>query len=232
VYVVTHGWHTGVALRAADIDFARWPLPRPARAPYIEVGWGDRDYYPARGFNAWYAFKALFWPTASVLHVVGFDEPPARAFASSDVVELRVARAGFERLLDYIASSFEPGAEPIAPGLYGRGGFYPSRETFHLFKTCNVWVARALREAGIDVAPSLLPEGLMAQLRQLSAQLPGPPGWPHAPQGAGAAASALGEANTESFFSSSAPAQRAQAGCSPPRTRVSKSWPQERQRYS
>jgi len=42
----------------------------------VEVGWGDRDYYPAPGFNVWYAFKAVAWPTPSVLHVTGFDDPP------------------------------------------------------------------------------------------------------------------------------------------------------------
>ena len=168
VYVVTHGWHTGLAMRAADIDFARWrPLPHPARASYIEIGWGDRDYYPAPGFNLWYGFKALAWPTPSVLHVTGFNEPPARYFPASEVVELRLARAGFERLLAYITASFEPDPVPTAPSLYASGAFYPSREKFHLFKTCNVWVARALREAGIEVRSSLTTEGLMSQLRPL-----------------------------------------------------------------
>jgi uncharacterized protein (TIGR02117 family) len=168
VYVVTHGWHTGIAMRAADIDFARWrPLPHPARARYIEIGWGDRDYYPAPGFNLWYGFKALAWPTPSVLHVTGFDEPPARYFSASEVVELRLSPSGFERLLAYITASFEAEAAPIAPSLYASGAFYPSREKFHLFKTCNVWVARALRAAGIEVRSSLTTEGLMAQLRPI-----------------------------------------------------------------
>jgi uncharacterized protein (TIGR02117 family) len=168
VYVVTHGWHTGLAMRAADIDFMRWrPLPHPARAKYIEIGWGDRDYYPTPGFNLWYAFKALAWPTPSVLHVTGFNEPPARYFSASEVVELGVSRTGFEHLLAYITASFEPEAAPIAPSLYASGAFYPSREKFHLFKTCNVWVARALRAAGIEVRSSLTTEALMAQLRPI-----------------------------------------------------------------
>lgn len=166
MYVASHGWHTGLAMQASDIDFARWPaLPHPARAAYLEVGWGDRDYYPAPRFNLWYGFKALFWPTPSVLHVAGFDEPPQRYFPASEVIELRIPRAGFERLLAYITSSFEPHAAPLAPSLYASGAFYPSHEKFHLFNTCNVWVARGLREAGIDVRPSLTTEGLMAQLR-------------------------------------------------------------------
>lgn len=104
-------------------------------------------------------------PTASVLHVTGFDDPPRRYFPASEVVELRISRSGFERLLAYIASSFEPRAAPVAPALYASGAFYPSREKFHLFNTCNVWVARGLREAGIEVRSSITTEGLMSQLR-------------------------------------------------------------------
>jgi lipoprotein NlpI len=35
---------------------------------------------------------------------------------------------------------------------------------------CNVWVARALRAAGIEVRSSLTTEGLLAQLRPLSSR--------------------------------------------------------------
>jgi uncharacterized protein (TIGR02117 family) len=169
VYVVSHGWHTGLAMHAADIDFERWrPLPHPAGAAYVEVGWGDRDYYPAPGFNVWYAFKAVAWPTPSVLHVTGFDDPPARRFPESEVIELRLAPAAIERLLAYIAGSLAPEPHPLAPALYGKGAFYPSRDKFHLFNTCNVWVARALREAQVDVRSALTTEGLLAQLRMIS----------------------------------------------------------------
>lgn len=173
VYVITHGWHTGVAMRTADVDFAPWPkLPLPATR-YLEVGWGDRDFYPAPGFNLWYAFKALAWPTPGVLHVVGFDEPPARRFPQSEVLELRLARAAFDRLLSHIGASFEPNPAPIAPGLYARGAFYPSRDEFHLSRTCNVWVAQALRAAHVDIAPALTTEGLLAQLRPIAARCAG-----------------------------------------------------------
>jgi len=54
-------------------------------------------------------------------------------------------------------------------GLYGRSRFYASRERFHLFKTCNVWVATALREAGLPLTPTLTvsADALMARLRAL-----------------------------------------------------------------
>lgn len=56
------------------------------------------------------------------------------------------------------------------PGLCGRSRFCASREQFHLFKTCNVWVATAQQAAGVQVTPALTltTERLMAQLRPLA----------------------------------------------------------------
>lgn len=154
IYVVSHGWHTGVALERRHAAGRAWPEVERFATTYVEAGWGDRDFYMAPGFNAWYALKAIAWPTASVVHVAGFDEHPARRFPSSEVVELRVTRAGLDALVDYIAASFsrpagEQAAEPLARGLYGTASaFYPSALKFHLFRTCNVWTAGALRAAG------------------------------------------------------------------------------------
>jgi hypothetical protein len=55
----------------------------------------------------------------------------------------------------------------MGPGQYGDSRFYPSLENFHLFKTCNVWVAETLRAAGLDVSPlaALGTESLFVQAR-------------------------------------------------------------------
>ncbi|MGQ0654160.1 MAG: DUF2459 domain-containing protein [Betaproteobacteria bacterium] len=171
IYVVRHGWHTGIALPRAEVP--RGALPEAAhfaQAKYIEIGWGDRDFYMSPGFNVWYAVKALFWPTASVLHLVGLERVPSEEFR--DVAELRVTRAGFRALLDYVSSSFErPASEavlPLGPGLYGTSAFYPSHEHFHLFKTCNVWIARGLRSAGLPIASAISADDIMAQAGRLS----------------------------------------------------------------
>jgi uncharacterized protein (TIGR02117 family) len=174
IYVISHGWHTGIALARADVPPGRWPeAAHFARTAYLEAGWGDRDFYMAPGFNAWYGFKALFWPTASVVHLAGFDAHPQRAFPASEVVELRVTRRGLDGLIGYLSASFErqgrSEAAPLGPGLYGvASAFYPSREKFHLFKTCNVWTARALRAAGIAIDSGLTTESIMAQARLIA----------------------------------------------------------------
>ena len=156
----------------------RWPESAHfARFTYLEAGWGDRDYYMAPAFNAWYGFKALFWPTASVLHLAGFDRPPEREFPGSEVVELGLTREGLGGLLAYLDASFERqgrnAAVPLGPGLYGASAFYPSHEKFHLFRTCNVWTARALQAAGVPVDPgaSIGTEGIMAEARRFARQM-------------------------------------------------------------
>jgi uncharacterized protein (TIGR02117 family) len=173
LYVVSHGWHTGIVLRRSDVHAGRWPEAADfPESDYLEVGWGDRDYYRASDPGPWLALKAALWPTPGVLHVVGFRGPVAAYFPASEVVTLDVTESGFERLNALIGASHERDASgrsvPLGPGLYGQGRFYASRERFHLFRTCNVWTAQALVAAGIDVSPeqSLTANGLLTQLRE------------------------------------------------------------------
>jgi len=181
VHVVNHGWHTGLVLRAGDVSAAAWPVKADfPEATYVEVGWGDRAYYRAADPGAWLALKAVAWPTPGVLHVVAVDSTLEGFFAFtgiSESIEIGVSSAGLQRLLDHLRSGHEldDAGRPmtLGPGLYGHSRFYASRERFHLFKTCNVWVATALQAAGVPVTPAaaITASRLMAQLRPL-AQVP------------------------------------------------------------
>lgn len=156
VYLVSHGWHTGVVVRAGDVPAGRWPERADfPLAEYLEVGWGDRDYYRSTTFSPWIVFKAAFWPTDSVLHVVGFRGPVEVYFPDSEVVRISVSRPGLDRLIDFIHASTlrdeAPRAVTLGPGLYGDSRFYPSPKNFHLLRTCNIWSAQALRATGFPV---------------------------------------------------------------------------------
>ena len=160
IHVVGHGWHTGIVVRRDDIPPQLWPEKSdfPA-ATFLEVGWGDRDFYMRVQNTPWLALKAAFRSEGSVLHVAGFDRPVADEFPASNVIELRVARRDFERLVQYVhdahARTVHPRVEPLAAGLYGDSRFYPAHERFHLFNNCNVWTARALQAAGFPLHPRL-----------------------------------------------------------------------------
>lgn len=172
IYVVRQPWHTGIVVLAADVPANAWLARRDfPDAAYLEVGWGDRAYYQAADPGVWLGLRALFWPTPGVLHVAAFNGPVERTFGSTEILELRVSARGLARLVEVVRDSHELDASgrPIAlgPGLYGASRFYASRETFHLFKTCNVWTASVLLEAGIPVSPGLAfsAGNLMTQLR-------------------------------------------------------------------
>lgn len=154
VHLVRHGWHAGRVLKVADLPDTS-PLVRDfADAEHIEIGWGDRDYYRAADPSAWMAMRALFWPTPSALHIVGFRGTPQAYFAESEVAPLTVPQSGFDRLHARLRESFELDATGnpmvLGPGLYGRSRFYASLESFHLFKTCNAWTAEVLRAAAMQ----------------------------------------------------------------------------------
>jgi uncharacterized protein (TIGR02117 family) len=159
IYLVNHGWHAGIVLRRADIPDNIWP--KPGNFPdmeYLEVGWGDMDYYQIPDPHLGFILKAALLPTASVLHIVGFNGHVPAYFPYSGIIRIELSSAGFERLSRTIASSFAldkaGNTTSLSPGRYGNSRFYLSRETYHLFNTCNVWTARALRTAGLPITPA------------------------------------------------------------------------------
>lgn len=160
VFLVAHGWHSGMVIKRADIPVDLLPergdFPQ---AEYLELGWGERDFYRAPEVGFWLTLKAALWRNASVLHVVGFDGQVTHYFPQAEILQLDLSESSFLALIRYIDASFArgdaPSAAALGAGLYGDSKFYASGETFHLFKTCNVWLARALRAAGLDMTPSL-----------------------------------------------------------------------------
>ena len=159
IYLVSHGWHAGIVIKRTDIPAGIWPQHNEfPGAEYLEVGWGDKDYYMTPNPGLGITLKAGFLPTASVLHIVGFHGPVTDYFPRSKVIRIDLSEAGFRRLCHYLENSYALDetdlSQPLGPSLYGDGKFYLSRETYHAFNTCNAWTARALREAGCPITPA------------------------------------------------------------------------------
>ncbi|MBI3028018.1 MAG: DUF2459 domain-containing protein [Candidatus Rokubacteria bacterium] len=173
VYVLSHGWHTGIAVRRADVPPGLWPEHGDfAGSEFVEVGWGDRDFYQAQEGTSGLALRAAVWSRASVLHVVGFNGAVGRAFPGSDVVELGVSARGLERLSAFIEDAYARDAAgramPLGPGQAPVSRFYVARETYYLWRTCNTWTARVLRAAGVPITPlyAITAGNVMYQVRR------------------------------------------------------------------
>lgn len=173
IYVLSHGWHTGIAVLQSDVPENVWPERRDfVGKKYLEVGWGDEAFYTASEVTFAMALRAAFTPTRSVLHVVGFDAPVEQFFSGSEVVAVQISHQDLLNLLDYIdaAAARKDGmvASALGPGIYGTSRFYPANGTYSLIYNCNTWVAEALVRAGLPVESrrSGTAGGLMRQVRQ------------------------------------------------------------------
>ena len=156
IYVINHGWHTGIAVRRADIPEGVWPEHRDIPASeYVEVGWGARDFYIAPEGTLWLALKAVFWPTPGVLHVIWVDGPVQQFFRQREIVEILVSDRGFHQLAVFIGDAYAKDGSGrtivVGRGQYANSRFYVAREKYFLLKTCNTWTARALRSAGLPI---------------------------------------------------------------------------------
>jgi uncharacterized protein (TIGR02117 family) len=184
IYLVSHGWHAGVVIERVDIPDGVWGEHKRdfSQSKYLEVGWGDQAFYQTPEPTLGMKLKAVLFPTKSVLHIVGFNDPVHSYFPNSEIIEIALSYEGFEQLCKYIEQSYakdERGeSQPLGPGLYGNSKFYQSRESYHGFKTCNVWTARALRAAGCPVTPVRLikVESLMSRARTFGKVIQSKPG--------------------------------------------------------
>ncbi len=174
VHVISNDWHTGIVVARADLPPGRLPEAADfADAWFLEFGWGGREYYPSPRPGLGTTLAAALAPTPAVMHLAGLGAPPEEVYPSSEVLVIRLTAGGFDRLVAEIDASFERlaggRAEPVAPGLYRDSRFYPAHGRFHLFNTCNTWIARMLAAGGVVLSPSgvITAEHLMYRLRDL-----------------------------------------------------------------
>ncbi len=176
VYVIDHGKHTGLALPITDIPAELIPeLADFLYADYLEIGWGDRDYYQTKDPSLWLTLKAGVWPTTSVLHVDGVHGDLQDYFPGAEVARLTLSRDAFEQLVRYVHRSFDrqvkPQVWPQQRGYYPDSWFYPAHGRFYIFYTCNGWIAEALESSGLPMGwpYPITSDQLMVRIRQLIA---------------------------------------------------------------
>jgi len=173
VYVVSNGWHGALVLERALVA-GRIPEAADVEGPWLELGWGDREYYPSPDPGIGAALSAVMVPTPAVMHLAGLEGPPQSVYPALETVAVPVGETGLDRLVEGLDAAFDRGgaerAAPSGPGLYGASFFYPAHGSFHLFHTCNTWIAERLAAARPELSADgiVTADALMARVRELA----------------------------------------------------------------
>ncbi len=159
LYIVSHGWHTGLILSGQALNEAVPELENRFGTPaFYEIGWGDSGFYQAQKITSGLTVQAMFWSEGAALHLVAFAEEPAQYFEGEPVLLTCLSENELSALKRFLASSFSHTPEhtilPLRDGLYGNSAFYPGEGRYSTLNTCNTWTAKALKSSGFKIQPA------------------------------------------------------------------------------
>lgn len=173
IFLIKQRWHTAIVLQTSDIDSNHFPIVNQFREyKMIDIGWGDEEFYQYPDFDWELAFKALFIPTPSTLRVEGISISRELYFDLSEiVVKLIVTDEQFIKILKYIDNTFYRNDNEeiiLSSKAGGQIIFYAAKGEYHLFNTCNTWLAKCLNNAGLNIKTDII---LTEQLFQEAAKI-------------------------------------------------------------
>jgi uncharacterized protein (TIGR02117 family) len=165
IFVVSNGVHADICLPLKEIDSVWTDYFQPSdfktltRKPtHIAFGWGDKGFFldtPTwSDLTFWTAFKALFIPSNTALHVSYKEEKPR---LSETTKSFYVSTESLKKIEQYILSYIE--FKNNRPNLIDccrypdmHDNFYDGKGSYHLFRTCNVWTNEVIQEAGVKTS--------------------------------------------------------------------------------
>lgn len=174
VHVVNHGRHTGLVLPNKELpDELKLLTQELNKHSFIEIGWGDADFYRADKVTPGIALKAIFLPSSSVLFIYGFNQSISAFYLGAEIYRIDLPREGFEKLCAHVSGSFQKGPDGgsvlIEPGRYANSYFYKSSLKYFFPRTCNTWTVKTLKAAGCPVSPAFAQTAgsVMKQIRKI-----------------------------------------------------------------
>jgi uncharacterized protein (TIGR02117 family) len=156
IFIASNGIHLDIIVPVENIEPQFLQKLRPLHdTRYIAFGWGDKEFYIKT--PEWsdltfpVAFKALFLKSETAMHVTYLPQ----RFPSWRKVNL--CSEQLAKLKRYISNSFQQDENSHFTRIDFEGynqfdAFYEANGSFSLFKTCNVWVNTALKEAEVKTA--------------------------------------------------------------------------------
>lgn len=156
IYLVKNYWHVGIVFGVEHLDRNQLTcLDDFRRFKYVDIGWGDEEFYQNEDIDYYLGAKAILFPTSSVVRVAGYNFDIHSIINSSDfTIELNANRNQFNKLMKYIDSSFtrtDSGCIQTLEKSSGDVVFYKSIHSYHLFNTCNTWIYDCLKYAEFEL---------------------------------------------------------------------------------
>jgi len=162
IYLIKQRWHTAIVFHTENVDSAIIPEIKYFRgAELIDIGWGDEAFYQYTDFDWDLAYQAIFYPTPSTLRIEGVYISMIEYFNISEiVVELKINNEQLTILLNYINETIqrnnEGQSEILSTQYLNRVYFFKANGNYHLFNTCNTWLARGLKKAGFEIKDDIV----------------------------------------------------------------------------
>lgn len=173
IYIISHDWHTGIVIPNHKFNNKLLSLNEHFKnAKFYELGWGDKDFYQANEITTKITLKAVFWPTASVMHVVALSSEPRFSFPFSKRIELELSEKAYKLLIDNLTKTFKLNEKneliKKTKGIYGYSYFFEANGYYFMTNTCNSWTAEMLDAAGIPIRTcfTLTADSVMSQVEK------------------------------------------------------------------
>lgn len=157
IYLVKANWHTGLMIPIND--FTKKVLPVLSYFEgfkYVDIGWGDAEFYQSPGFNICLAAYAILPPTPSVIRIDGYKFPIERVIEWREfAIQFVLPKERFLRIADFINQSFKynDNKEVIISSRDKEKPiiFFKSVHYYFFMRTCNTWAAEAIQSAGFEI---------------------------------------------------------------------------------
>jgi uncharacterized protein (TIGR02117 family) len=161
LFILTNGVHTDIVVPARN-EQMDWRTQvkltntkvADSTYKYLAMGWGDKGFYLETptwaDLKAKTAFKAAFALSTTAIHATYYST----VTESETCKKMMISKEQYTRLINYITDSFQKDANgnfmPIVTNAnYGDAdAFYEAYGSYSVFKTCNSWANKGLKECG------------------------------------------------------------------------------------
>lgn len=160
IFIIKQYWHTAIVIHSEDIDKNKYRFMKYFdKYNLIDFGWGDELFYQHSDFDLYLGARAILTPTSSTLRIEGINLPKELFFEYSELVaKLSVNKNQLEKILGFIEDTFYKvdGDYILLNSVADKIFFFKAKGYYHLFNTCNTWLAKCLSQAGFDIETNII----------------------------------------------------------------------------